>query len=163
MLQYTHYTEAAVAANPINRYYFVYKREAILSRNMDEQAKNAFIVAQLLYGEAKRNFLNGRYLISPEDEYKMAAYQLFNRYGVFMEKKLQKFENNPDILKGVLPARYQIVKTTNAKIIQEYQVLPDYFDAMTEFLNFFISLPCYGSCFFPVCEERPPLGYFVNN
>lgn len=161
MLQYTHYTEAAVPSNPINRYFFVYKRAAILPKIIDHNAMESLIVVQLLYGEAKKNFLNGRYLINHDDEYKMAAYMLYSRYGEYQEKKGLKIISDQSILQGILPIHYKFGSTTSPKIMQEYQLLPKFFDAMREFLRHALSLPFYGSCFFPVCEERPPLGYFV--
>ena len=162
MLQYTHYTEAATANSPINRYFFVYKRAAIQPKSNDQKALNSRVVVKLLYGEAKRNFLNNRYVVSAEEEYKFAAYQLFNRYGEYNKTSEPKLSADLEIFYKILPADYKMTSTTVSKIIGEYKKLPVNFDSSSEFLRQAISLPVYGSCFFPVCEERPPLGYFVR-
>ncbi|KAI8902115.1 hypothetical protein BC833DRAFT_613962 [Globomyces pollinis-pini] len=59
--KYTHVPEAANPSHPVNNYWLVYRREALVS--IAEEKQNAGQKAiSLLYGEAKRNIMSGKYV-----------------------------------------------------------------------------------------------------
>jgi carbonic anhydrase len=46
-----------------NMYKFIFKREAMVSRDMDRRVKDE-VAIKLLYGEARTNIMQGRYPLS---------------------------------------------------------------------------------------------------
>ncbi|KAI8925313.1 hypothetical protein BC831DRAFT_401319 [Entophlyctis helioformis] len=87
MMKYTHFPEADNPAHPINRHWFVFRREACVSLVEESAYSRSDPVVRLLYGEAKRNVLTRRWICSPAEAATLAAFQLQITYGDYEEGK----------------------------------------------------------------------------
>ncbi|RKO96558.1 hypothetical protein CXG81DRAFT_11181, partial [Caulochytrium protostelioides] len=86
MMQYAHFPEASNPNDSINRHWFIYRREASLSRQLEITCKED-VAIKLLYGEAKRNIHSGRWPCSIGDAISLAALQLQSISGDYHVKK----------------------------------------------------------------------------
>ncbi len=66
MTKYTHIPEAQSAVHPINKYLFIYRREALLNVD-EEQTIEDELVIRLLYGEVFPLDINNFYLMIRRD------------------------------------------------------------------------------------------------
>ncbi|KAJ1342134.1 hypothetical protein BSLG_003313 [Batrachochytrium salamandrivorans] len=86
MMKYTHFPEADDPSHPINRHWFIYRREASVSL-VEESSQKSDIVARLLYGEARRNVLTRRWTCTQADAVTLAAIQLQITHGDYIREK----------------------------------------------------------------------------
>ncbi|KAJ3195369.1 hypothetical protein HK101_000411 [Irineochytrium annulatum] len=176
-LQYAHFPQAVDPAHLINRHWFIYRREASVTKET-EDAHLELPVINLLYGEvqamqtrtmlnilkAKRNVLMGRYPCSIDDAVLLAALQIQISLGSW-----DPFRRPPgyirQFLENVLPLRMIDMKSPTAweeMISQEHMRLKGAAttSARVAYLNLVRTWRCYGCSFFPVCHEAPPAGFF---
>jgi hypothetical protein len=75
VVKYTHYPEAANPEHPINRHWFVYKREATVTLKEEKlcMRENSQL---LIYGQAKMNLLSSRYVCAVYDAAELAGIML---------------------------------------------------------------------------------------
>ncbi|KAH9252424.1 hypothetical protein BASA81_009625 [Batrachochytrium salamandrivorans] len=165
MMKYTHFPEADDPSHPINRHWFIYRREASVSL-VEESSQKSDIVARLLYGEARRNVLTRRWTCTQADAVTLAAIQLQITHGDYIR---EKFPHgcllNDGRLEHLLPMDMLIKMRPNqweSSILNSYsqwQGLSSS-EARNAFLETVRSWPCYGCSFFPACMELPPSGFF---
>ncbi|KAJ3290500.1 FERM domain-containing protein 8 [Borealophlyctis nickersoniae] len=169
VLEHTHFPEAMDCFHPINRHWFVYRREAtvpkVLERRVEEDA-----VVRLLYGEdprqAKRNVMTGRYLCTPEDASILGGMLLQGSCGDYDPLRHRAgYLMSDDFYKSVLPLRVHDVmkpKKWEALLQTEHAKnrgrTPQVLRQM--YLEHVRRWACYGCSFFPVCKDKPPHGFF---
>ncbi|KAI8907115.1 hypothetical protein DFJ77DRAFT_189724, partial [Powellomyces hirtus] len=165
VLDYTHYPEAVDPTHPINRHWFVYRREASVTKNTEKRYSDDATV-RLLYGEAKRNVMTGRYVCTLSDGVALGGMMLAISTGsydrirhpagycikndlwkTFITKRLQD-DLRPEEWETCLQAEHakHIGRTTETLRIM--------------FLELVREWACYGCSFFPCCREKPPAGFF---
>ncbi|KAK6094474.1 Krev interaction trapped protein 1 [Batrachochytrium dendrobatidis] len=165
MMKYTHFPEADNPSHPINRHWFIYRREAAVSL-VEETGHPSDPVIRLLYGEAKRNVLTRRWICTPADAAALAAIQLQIIYGDFNEGKfppgsLINDDRYEQLIPVRMPEKMKPVQWEEAilKSYKQWQGL-DSREARNTFLEIVREWPCYGCSFFPACMELPPSGFF---
>ncbi|KAH6568674.1 hypothetical protein BASA60_008539 [Batrachochytrium salamandrivorans] len=165
MMKYTHFPEADDPSHPINRHWFIYRREASVSL-VEESSQKSDIVARLLYGEARRNVLTRRWTCTQADAVTLAAIQLQITHGDYIREKFPPgCLLNDGRLEHLLPMDMLIKMRPNqweSSILNSYsqwQGLSSS-EARNAFLETVRSWPCYGCSFFPACMELPPSGFF---
>ncbi|KAI9093061.1 hypothetical protein DFS34DRAFT_270830 [Phlyctochytrium arcticum] len=82
VLDCTHYPEAIDPTHPINRHWFVYRREATVLKDVERCCTDPAAV-RLLYGEAKRNVMTGRYVCVLADGVALGGMMLAMAAGPF--------------------------------------------------------------------------------
>ncbi|KAJ3049421.1 FERM domain-containing protein 8, partial [Rhizophlyctis rosea] len=166
VLQYTHYPEAIDCFHPINRHWFVYRREATTPRSY-ERTLTEDAVIRLLYGEAKRNVMTSRYLCTPEDAATLGGMLLQVAFGNYDPQKHTKgyLSQGDQFFRHVLP--YRLHGTFKPKkweqlLMKEHQKNAGRGEAEIRhmYLEFVRRWACYGCSFFPVCKDKPPHGFF---
>jgi hypothetical protein len=165
MMKYTHYPEAENAQHPVNRHWFVFRREA--SVTIDEERKLGTNVAlSLLFGEAKRNLLTKRYVCTQMEAATIAGLQLQISYGDYDSNKCKPgYLAEDSRLEQLLPigmadkmrpSQWEEIITVQYKSFLGTNVS----EARLQFLEFVRKMHCYGCSVFPVCSELPPSGFF---
>jgi hypothetical protein len=86
VMKYTHFPEAENPQHPVNRHWFVYRREASVTL-AEERRLVGNVGASLLFGEAKRNLLTKRYVCSQMEASTIAGMQLQIAYGDYNPDK----------------------------------------------------------------------------
>jgi FERM central domain len=172
VVKYTHYPEAANPANPINRHWFVYRKEASISIK-EEKALMRESGQLLVYGQARTNYLSSRYVCTWQVAVELAATMLQimqgdydqRRYPIgFLKYDYRKFRD-PEKLASLIPP-HLISKLSNHEwedlITKKYVELTGFLPIVARQLYLAIvrKWECYGCSFFPVCVEPPPSGYF---
>ncbi|KAJ3127562.1 FERM domain-containing protein 8 [Physocladia obscura] len=77
VVKYTHAPQAVDPDHMLNRYWLIYKREASVCKQKEREiVLNDSIALKMLYGEAKRNIITGRYPCTVKDAANLAALQL---------------------------------------------------------------------------------------
>lgn len=166
--KYTHNIEAIENPNsPYNSFMLIYKREAIISRNVERKCSDEASI-RLFYGEARQNVLSGRYPCSVEDVITLAALQMQTMYGDYDKNKhIIGFLSSSESLNEFIPFYHY-----NTKDPEEWERL--IFDKYKEYTgkNVYISRMLYlqytrqwafyGSSFFFACKNSPPGGLFQN-
>ncbi|KAI8916197.1 hypothetical protein EDD86DRAFT_231575 [Gorgonomyces haynaldii] len=79
--KYTHYPESIDPAHPINQHWFLYRREASLT------TKAEVFVLRRDQGQARWNYLAGRYLCTTQEAVDLAAIQLQSSIGNYDQEK----------------------------------------------------------------------------
>ncbi|KAI8820207.1 uncharacterized protein EV422DRAFT_496994 [Fimicolochytrium jonesii] len=82
VLDYTHYPEAIDPGHPINRHWFVFRREATVTRSQERKYTDPSTV-RLLYGEARRNVMTGRYVCTLSDAVALGGMMLAISTGAY--------------------------------------------------------------------------------
>ncbi|KAJ3415461.1 Krev interaction trapped protein 1 [Chytridiales sp. JEL 0842] len=166
VVKYTHYPQAMDKDHYFNRHWFVFRREATITREIESNITDES-VTKLLYGEARRNVLHNRYSCTFKDSVRLAALQLQIALGNYdpLTRPSGYFAKNPDFFKSILPSRFLDYKSptvTEERIINEYKKLEGLrpHQARVVYLNYARTFRCYGCSFFPVCHEPPPAGFF---
>ncbi|KAJ3145586.1 Krev interaction trapped protein 1 [Geranomyces michiganensis] len=165
VLDFTHYPEAIDPSHPINRHWFVYRREASVTKDAERRYTDDATV-RLLYGEAKRNVMTGRYVCTLSDAVALGGIMLAISTGSFdrIRHPVGYIIKN-DLWKTLLPKRLhddlkpdeweQCLQGEHSKHIgKSTEVL------RIMYLELVREWACYGCSFFPCCRERPPAGFF---
>lgn len=113
MLKYTHIPEAENPAHEVNNHYFLYRREATLTIN-EERNLVGDRSLQFLYGQARWNYISGRYLGGFIDCVTLAAFQLQSANGDFNPSKMMPGYLTSERLAIYVPA-YLLTKTKIAE------------------------------------------------
>ncbi|KAJ3219985.1 hypothetical protein HDU67_007718 [Dinochytrium kinnereticum] len=107
VVKYTHFPQALDPAHLVNRHWFIYRREATVSKEDELRFNGEEGIVNLLYGEAKRNVLSGRYICTPEDAAILGALQIQINLGNFdpLRRPPGYIAKNPRFLENIIPAR----------------------------------------------------------
>lgn len=160
MEKYTHASKNSLESR------LIYKREAMTTVEDEKRCKD-LVAIRLLYGEARKNVLSGRYPVSVDDATRLAAWQLQLNYGDYSVRKHGHSTSFvAQSIPGIVPEyvyRHVRANELEAKIIQHW-ASPDYrlpeVEAYHAFLDICREMPTYGATFFPACKNVPPSGYF---
>ncbi|KAJ3072240.1 FERM domain-containing protein 8 [Podochytrium sp. JEL0797] len=77
VVKYTHFPQAVDPDHMFNRYWLIFRREASLCKKVEREITLKDTIAlKMLFGEAKRNIVTGRYPCSVKDAINLAALQL---------------------------------------------------------------------------------------
>ncbi|KAJ3184955.1 Krev interaction trapped protein 1 [Geranomyces variabilis] len=165
VLDFTHYPEAIDPSHPINRHWFVYRREASVTKDAERRYTDDATV-RLLYGEAKRNVMTGRYVCTLSDAVALGGIMLAISAGSFDRiRHPAGFIVKNDMWKTLVPKRLHgdlkpdewetCLQAEHAKHVgKSTEVL------RIMYLELVREWACYGCSFFPCCRERPPAGFF---
>ncbi|KAJ3148672.1 Krev interaction trapped protein 1 [Geranomyces variabilis] len=165
VLDFTHYPEAIDPSHPINRHWFVYRREASVTKDAERRYTDDATV-RLLYGEAKRNVMTGRYVCTLSDAVALGGIMLAISAGSFDRiRHPVGFIVKNDLWKTLVPKRLHgdlkpdewesCLQAEHAKHVgKSTEVL------RIMYLELVREWACYGCSFFPCCRERPPAGFF---
>ncbi|KAI9344809.1 FERM central domain-containing protein [Zopfochytrium polystomum] len=105
MVRMTHFPQAVDPSHFVNRYWLTYRRKANIHKDCERELSDD-VAEQLLYAEAKRNVLNGRYPCKEQDAVNLAALQLQSMFGDFdPENRPPSLFANRAFLSTVLPSR----------------------------------------------------------
>ncbi|KAI9001972.1 hypothetical protein BC832DRAFT_561871 [Gaertneriomyces semiglobifer] len=165
VLNYTHYPEAIDPNHPINRHWFVYRREATLTKRVERLVTHDPTV-RLLYGEAKRNIMTGRYVCTVEDAIILAGIQTSLVSGSYdRARHPDGYLLNNDFWKTLIPARLHDERKPGeweTAIRSEHSKHAGKEPAALRqaYLEYAREWACYGCAFFPCCKDRPPAGFF---
>ncbi|KAJ3028438.1 UNVERIFIED_CONTAM: FERM domain-containing protein 8 [Siphonaria sp. JEL0065] len=82
VVKYTHYPQAVDSDHMFNRYWLIFRREASVCKKLEREItlKDTNML-KMLYGEAKRNIITGRYPCTVKDAVNLAALQLQSSIG----------------------------------------------------------------------------------
>ncbi|KAJ3184380.1 Krev interaction trapped protein 1 [Gaertneriomyces sp. JEL0708] len=165
VLNYTHYPEAIDPNHPINRHWFVYRREATLTKRLERLVTHDPTV-RLLYGEAKRNVMTGRYVCTVEDAIVLAGIQTSLVSGSYdRARHPDGYLINNDFWKTLIPARLHdehkpgeweaAIRGEHSKHVGKEPAA-----LRQAYVEYTREWACYGCAFFPCCKDRPPAGFF---
>ncbi|KAI8854564.1 FERM central domain-containing protein [Chytridium lagenaria] len=167
VVKYTHFPQALDPAHLVNRYWFIYRREATLSKAEEMRYNGNESIVNLFYGEAKRNVLSGRYTCTPDDASILGALQIQINLGNFdpLRRPPGYISKNMRFLENIIPSRMISLKKPQEweKCISEQHIRlkgTSVFLARIAYLNMVRQWRCYGCSFFPVCHDPPPAGFF---
>ncbi|XP_014205850.1 FERM domain-containing protein 8 [Copidosoma floridanum] len=153
-----------------------FRRNVFLSRRDEEQIKEPKIL-ELLYAEAKRNVLDGRYPCESQARYtslgalqariELGPYNVQTHTLAFFRKHRRHFlphhYNTPSLLLGLgLGGK----GSPEARLLEQYKRIPNHTTGpnanprklVRKYLEFCWGLPCYGAAFFHGQIERPVRG-----
>ncbi|XP_011503860.1 PREDICTED: FERM domain-containing protein 8 [Ceratosolen solmsi marchali] len=157
-----------------------FRRNIFLSRRDEEQIKEPKIM-ELLYAEANRNVLDGRYPCESQARYaslgalqariELGPYNVQAHTLTFFRKHRGRFlphhYNSPSLLLG-LGFGLGLVGgkgAPEARLLEQYKRIPNHSGTSTnprkllrKYLEFCWGLPCYGAAFFQGQIERPVRG-----
>ncbi|OXU19191.1 hypothetical protein TSAR_001959 [Trichomalopsis sarcophagae] len=157
-----------------------FRRNVFLSRRDEEQIKEPKIM-ELLYAEAKKNVLDGRYPCESQARYaslgalqariELGPYNVQAHTLAFFRKHRGRFlphhYNSPSLLLG-LGFGLGLVGgkgAPEARLLEQYKRIPNHSGTNTnprklvrKYLEFCWGLPCYGAAFFQGQIERPVRG-----
>lgn len=166
VFNFTHYPEAYNTTHPINRFWFVFRREASLTKAVEETLDTDHLAISLLYGEAKRNVLTGRYVCSIENAVVLGALQLALMLGQYdLMKHTKGFLVENDLYRRLLPGKLMPHHTAEewetlfTEKYRQYSKLSES-NAQLAYVQYVREWACYGSSLFPGCHKRPPAGFF---
>lgn len=161
--KYTHNPKCDDPEDPVNEFYFIFKREALLSLPVEKKITDEAVL-KLLYGEAHQRVLAGTYPIKVKDAASLAAIQSQILYGNYVKEK-----HPPGFIasafKEYVPS-YILKETTvedlESKVFQQWQVYTGRSQVICRhlYLQYLRQYPFYGSTFFPACRSLPPNGFF---
>ncbi|KAJ1537229.1 Krev interaction trapped protein 1 [Nowakowskiella sp. JEL0078] len=163
--KYTHYPEAANPKHPINKYWVVFKREALVSKQLERKITDE-VVIKLLYGEAKHNVLIGRYVCTPNDAVTLAALQLQSSQGDLNTNRHKAgFMSKENILAQYIPSQLLKIMRPDeweSLIFTEYSKYTGKTTPVARmlYLQYVRQWSHYGMCYFPICQDVPPGGFF---
>ncbi|KAJ3109420.1 FERM domain-containing protein 8 [Phlyctochytrium planicorne] len=167
VVKYTHFPQALDPAHLVNRHWFIFRREATVSKDQEIRFNGDENVVNLLYGEAKRNVLSGRYICTPEDVAILAALQIQINLGNAdpLRRPAGYISRNRQFLENIVPAKMVNLKRPadwERLITDEHVRLKgtNVATARIAYLNMVRQWRCYGCSFFPVCHDPPPAGFF---
>lgn len=165
VLKYTHFPQAANPDDPVNHFWFVYRREAAVT--IKEEISFMRESAQLLcYGQAKYNHLCSRYVSSFKDTAALAAAILQGTKGDYSEYICPPgYLLSNEILTTLMPLHFidrLKPKEWEDLIIERYKDLRGCKPVVARqaFLSIVRKWDSYGCSFFPACAEIPPSGFF---
>jgi Krev interaction trapped protein 1 len=161
-MKYTHFVEALDIKHPISRYWFIVRRKALITQDLELKLLQNEAVLKMLYGDAKRNVLTHRWILPREILYELAAIQLQLSYGNFDSSKFNALIKDPSLVESILPPRTCISKVTIETIMKSYEALKGNSAKHCRwlFLQKCRQSPFYGGAFFAATEEVPPLQLF---
>lgn len=146
---------------------FVYRREAMVSIEAESRIFDAAAI-KLLYGEARKNIMTGRYPVpDPNEAAKLAAMHLLSTHGTydpqkhgpgtnFIQESLQLLVPSNVVMKFKPPEWDQRILSAWSNMVKKESDIAGYKD----FLDYCMQWTIYGSNFFPACKNVPPEGYF---
>ncbi|KAI9350904.1 hypothetical protein BDR26DRAFT_798193 [Obelidium mucronatum] len=77
VVKYTHYPQAVDPDHMFNRYWLIFRREASVCKKAEREViLRDYVALKMLFGEAKRNIITGRYPCTVKDAVNLAALQL---------------------------------------------------------------------------------------
>ncbi|KNC97874.1 uncharacterized protein SPPG_06867 [Spizellomyces punctatus DAOM BR117] len=165
VLDFTHYPEAIDPTHAINRHWFVYRREATVTKSFERRFTDDPTV-RLLYGEAKRNVMTGRYVCPLEDAVSLGGIMLALATGPYDRlRHPDGYILKNDYWKTLIPMRLHgelkpqewedCLRNEHGKHkgrpVEALRMM---------YLEFVREFACYGCSFFPCCKLRPPAGFF---
>ncbi|KAI9208087.1 FERM central domain-containing protein [Polychytrium aggregatum] len=163
--KYTHYPECGVPQHPINRHWFVYRREISITKQIESTVTEEACI-RLLYGEAKRNVLTGRFPCTVQEAIQLAGIQLQIMQGDSdPERHPYGYLTQNDTWKQIIPFQHHRAmghSKWEAHIGTEYAKHKgnSVMDGQLKYLAVVRKWPAYGCAFFPVSQEVPPFGFF---
>ncbi|ORY47292.1 hypothetical protein BCR33DRAFT_658199 [Rhizoclosmatium globosum] len=114
VVKYTHFPQAVDPDHMFNRYWLLFRREASVCKKVErELTLKDTIALKMLFGEAKRNIITGRYPCSVKDAINLAALQLQVSIGNYDPIRCPSgyVAKNPDLIKNILSAKIVKKKT----------------------------------------------------
>ncbi|KAJ3339636.1 hypothetical protein HDU93_007963 [Gonapodya sp. JEL0774] len=164
--KYTHHPDASTASSPFspaNRFHLAFRRECLIPKARERKVAEEAAV-RLLFGEARRNVLSGRYSCGVEDAGVLAGVQMQLRHGDFDPRKHGEgflADQLPEFIPRGLLDRLKPLDWEH-RIFDNHRKYKGRSPIICRmlYLQFVRQWPFYGSAFFPCCRTVPPGGYF---
>ncbi|TPX67839.1 hypothetical protein CcCBS67573_g07358 [Chytriomyces confervae] len=168
VVKYTHYPQAVDPDHMFNRYWLIFRREASVCKKVERDISlKDGIALKMLFGEAKRNILTGRYPCTVKDAANLAALQLQASIGNYDPLRCPRgyISKNKALMTSLLSSRIIRKKsdgTWERIIMAEHKQLDQVSCRRAQicFLDYVRQWRCYGCSFFPVSRDQPPAGFF---
>ncbi|KXS22365.1 hypothetical protein M427DRAFT_50695 [Gonapodya prolifera JEL478] len=164
--KYTHHPNVTPASSPFSapcKFHLSFRRECLVPKAKERKVAEEAAV-RLLFGEARRNVLAGRYPCAVEDACVLAGVQMQLRHGDFDPRKhgdgflsdqLEEFVPR-SLIERLKPSDWEARIYDNHR---KYKGRSPIICRML-YLQFVRQWPFYGSAFFPCCRTVPPGGFF---